>query len=67
MANEKKKGGLKEYLKGVKTEMKKVVWPTKKELGSYTCMVLIACALFAVGFWILDSIFAAGLGVLFGA
>lgn len=67
MANEKKKGGLREYLKGVKTEIKKVVWPTKKELGSYTCMVLIACALFAVGFWLLDSIFAAGLGVLVGA
>ncbi len=67
MATEKKKSGLKEYLKGVKTEMKKVVWPTKKELGSYTCMVLFACALFAVSFWLLDTIFAAGLNLIFGA
>lgn len=67
MATEKKKVGLREYLKGVKTEMKKVVWPTKKEMISFFWMVVFACALFAVGFWILDSLFAAGLGVLFGA
>ena len=26
----KKRGSIKEYFKGVKLEMKKVVWPTKK-------------------------------------
>ncbi len=67
MATENKKGGLKEYFKGVKYEMKKVVWPTKKELGSYTVMVLFACSLFAVGFWLLDTLFAAGLNLIFGA
>jgi len=66
MATEKKKSGLKEYFKGVKLEMKKVVWPTKQELGSYTGMVIFACAIFAVGFWILDTIFAAGLGAIIG-
>lgn len=31
MAKEKKKkGGFGEYYRGIKTEMKKVVWPTKK-------------------------------------
>ena len=33
--SKKEKLSLKEYFKGVKLEMKKVVWPTKKELGSY--------------------------------
>jgi len=64
MATEKKKGGMKEYFKGVRTEMKKVVWPTKKELTSYAVMVIFACAVFAVGFWILDTIFASGLNAL---
>ena len=64
MAADKKKGGMKEYFKGVRTEMKKVVWPTKKELTSYAVIVIFACAVFALGFWILDTIFAAGLNAL---
>ena len=31
-APKKERAGLGEYLKGVKLEMKKVIWPTKKEL-----------------------------------
>lgn len=51
----KKRGGLREYFKGVKLEMKKVVWPTRKELGSFTAVVLITCAAFAVVFWAVDT------------
>ena len=40
MANEaKKKFSFKEYFKSVKVEMKKVVWPTKKETWSYTAVL----------------------------
>lgn len=53
-APKKKKGGIKEYFKGIKLEMKKVVWPTKKEIGSYTTVVLFTCAFFAIGFWLVD-------------
>lgn len=49
-----KKGGLMDYFKGIKLEMKKVVWPTKKELGSYTVAVLFFCGFFAVSFWLMD-------------
>ncbi len=56
MANEKKKrASLGEYFRGVKTEMKKVVWPTKKELVSYTAVVIVTCAVFALGFWLVDT------------
>ena len=56
MANEaKKKFSFKEYFKSVKVEMKKVVWPTKKELGSFTAVVLVTCAFFALAFWGIDS------------
>ena len=51
----KQRGSLLEYFRGVKLEMKKVVWPTKKELGSFTVIVLCTCAAFALLFWGVDS------------
>lgn len=65
-APKKERRSLKEYFKGVRLEMKKVVWPTKKELGSYTAVVLAACAFFALLFWIIDSGFLAVLKSLLG-
>ena len=38
-APKKKRGSIGEYFRGIKTEMKKLVWPTKKELGSFTAVV----------------------------
>lgn len=51
----RQRGSIKEYFKGIKTEIKKVVWPTRKELGSFTVVVILTCAFFAVGFWAVDS------------
>ena len=45
--------------KDMRGEMKKVVWPTKKELGSYTAVVVLTCAFFALAFWAIDSGFLA--------
>ena len=44
MANNQQAAGRKkesaaEYFKGVKKEMGKVVWPTRRELASYTCLL----------------------------
>ena len=55
----KKKAGLGSYFKGVKTEMKKVVWPTRKELVSYTGVVILTCTVFSLIFWAFDSGFLA--------
>lgn len=63
---QKQKGRLKEYFKGVRLEMKKVVWPTKKELSQYTALVIVACAFFAVAFWAIDTGFLAILKQLLG-
>ena len=52
-------GGLKAYLKGVRTEMKKVVWPTRKDTVSYTVVVVFTCVVFALLFWGLDTGFLA--------
>ena len=46
--------------------MKKVVWPTKEEMGSYTVVVLVTCAVFALAFWAIDSGFLAVLKALLG-
>ena len=56
---QERQSGLREYFKGVRTETKKVVWPTRKELVSYTIVVLIACAFFGLYLWGVDSGFLA--------
>ena len=65
-AKAKKSGGLKEYLKGVKIEMSKVVWPTKKELGTFTGVVIATCAVLALGFWLIDTGVLAALRAVLG-
>ncbi len=62
----KKKFSIREYFKGVWLELKKVVWPTKEELGSYTWAVILTCAIFAIGFWAIDSGCALALQKLLG-
>lgn len=54
-APRKQRQSLREYFRGIRTEMKKVVWPTRKELGSFTAVVIITCIFFAVAFWGIDS------------
>lgn len=54
-AQGKKRESTLDYWKGVRQEMKKVVWPTRKELGSFTAVVLATCAAFALLFWGVDS------------
>lgn len=67
MAGKKKeKTSFKEYIKGVRLEMKKVVWPTKHELGSYTVTVFATCIFFVAAFWLIDTGFLAALKHLLG-
>ncbi|MEL7655548.1 MAG: preprotein translocase subunit SecE [Bacillota bacterium] len=60
-ANKKPRASLKDYFKGIKTEMKKVVWPTRKELISYTGLVVFTCVVLGLGIWLVDSAFLASL------
>ena len=54
-----KKGGLLAYLRGVRQELKKVVWPTREELTSNTVIVFAVCIFFALAFWLIDTGFLA--------
>jgi len=47
----------KRNLKSVKAELKKVSWPNKNELKSYTTVVLVSCGLTALAIWLADSVF----------
>ena len=55
---------IRDFFKGVNSEMKKVSWPSKKETYKYTLVVIVVCAAFAVLFWLLDTIFLALLGLI---
>lgn len=51
----RERASIREYFRGIKTEVKKVVWPTKKELSAYTVVVILTCTFFALAFWAIDS------------
>ena len=57
MAKEKKKRGkFGDYYKGVKTEMKKVVWPTRQTVLKNTGTVLLCSLLIGVCIWVFDFV-----------
>ena len=62
----KKKTGLIAYLRGVRQEFKKVVWPTREELTTDTIVVFACVAFFAIGFWLIDTGFLAALKGILG-
>lgn len=52
------------FLKNVWSELKKVSWPNKKEMTTFTVVVVISVLLMAVILWVFDSIFSFLLGFI---
>ena len=48
---------LKEFLQNVRSEIRKVVTPTRTEVQATTTVVLVAVFLFAAYFFVVDAIF----------
>jgi len=46
------------FFKGVWAELKKVHWPTPKQVAIFTGVVLVAVAIASVAIYILDVIFS---------
>mgnify|MGYP001823822916 CR=1 FL=1 len=44
-----------EFLQQVKAELQKVTWPTRKETGGSTVVVIMLVLLVAVYLWIVDT------------
>ncbi len=45
---------LRQFFREAKTELKKVKWPTRKELVASTAVVLVLVIIMAIFFWIVD-------------
>ena len=52
------RGGFGKFFRGVKAELKKVVWPTRKELINYTIVVFLVTIFIALFIYVFDAIFA---------
>ena len=48
-------GRIKNYLLDVRTELKRVTWPSAEERNSYTVAVLIMLVVFGVAIWAVDT------------
>lgn len=57
-AQKNKKNPGKSFISGVKVEMKKVIWPTKRELINYTVMVIVATIVVMAIIGISDGVFS---------
>lgn len=54
------------FLQQVRSEVAKVVWPTRREVMLTTVMVFIMAALTSVFFFLIDSIIKMGLSAVLG-
>ncbi len=58
MTNVKKVSGVSLFLREVKVELKKVTWPTKKQLIAYTVVVFLTVFMISTLIWVIDSFFS---------
>ncbi|MHB9146493.1 MAG: preprotein translocase subunit SecE [Symbiobacteriia bacterium] len=50
------------FFQDSRAEMRRVVWPTRRQTAVYTAVVLFAVVLFGAVIWGIDSVFSFGLG-----
>ena len=62
----KKKIGARQFLKEVRQELKKVQWPTRKEMISYSTVVLVTVVVLATFVFAMDVVFSKAAYELFG-
>ena len=56
---------IKSFYNDVRTEMRKVTTPSRKEVQSTTVVVLVAVFLFGLFFWVIDNVIGRGVDYLF--
>ena len=62
--SEKKNRSIATWFREMKSELKKVVWPSASQVYKNTCIVLIVCAIFAILTFAMDFIFTEGVQLL---
>ncbi|MTI94245.1 MAG: preprotein translocase subunit SecE [Firmicutes bacterium] len=53
------------FFKDVRRELKKVVWPNRQELTTYTSVVLVTVGVVTLIVWVLDSLYLGVLDLIF--
>lgn len=53
------------FFKELKSEFKKIVWPTRKQVLKNTGVVLVFMAIAAVVVWLVDWLFISGFALMF--
>ena len=73
MAEAKKKnwfarawGAVCRYFRELKSELKKVVWPTPKQVVKNTLIVLASVVIVGIFIWVFDFVAGIGIGALVG-
>lgn len=54
------------YIQGSRTELRRVVWPTRRETVQTTLLVIIVVLILAVFIWAMDIVLAWGVQVIAG-
>jgi preprotein translocase subunit SecE len=67
VAERKKRVGPRQFLREVRQELKKVAWPTRRELLAYTIVVLVSVVVLTSFVFGLDFLISRGILVVFGA
>ena len=67
MADEKKKGGIGRWLREMRSELKKVVWPTPGKVAKNTVTVILCSLGIGVFIWIVDGVAGLAIKTLLGA
>lgn len=62
--NKDKSKSISRFFKGVKSELKKVNWPNRKELTKHTTIVVGTCIVATCILWVLDTAFGFGLNLI---
>lgn len=56
---------LKDYFEDLQGEMRRVTWPTKKQVYATTAVVILTVFAFALYFWLIDLLLGRGITRLF--
>jgi len=62
--NLSKTQNLGKFFRNVRAELKKVNWPSRKDVVTYTIVVVVTSGLAAMGIWLADVVFGKALQLI---
>lgn len=65
-ASKKPKKSVVKYFKDARSEFKKVVWPSRKQVVNNTTVVIVSLVVSGIAIWLLDTCFASILMFMLG-